>query len=604
MEASRKDNTRACPQVHVGPAASSSEAISRVAARAVEWAELPPSEKAALFRRCLKALRRERKSLTAAACAARGYVPTDRGHAHLVADANVLCHCLTASWIRGAISLMEALAATGKPPVQGDRVTARPDGSSRIRLGQTPKDWLLGNGVLELVVRGIASQKDPKEHGPSVTGVLGAGNSEILNDILSPLCVMSSVVVYKSNPVMDACNQVKERVLAPLIERGFVAFVYGDKQVGKEIVDSELVNRVVLTGSHRTFDSIVWGQQDKHSPLSYPLVSKPLVAELGSVNPYIVVPGDSPWAQEDLEAQAEALVAVKLVNGGHVCAAPQVLVTCRSWPQREAFLQAVRLKIAGAPLAKCYYPGAEVQYRRHAEDMGSRGVAWAASAAGALPVSGWPESTHLLFEEGLDPSMNPIGLVEEAFSPILYEVTIESEASLPNFLPKAACFCRERVWGNLSCTIIVDDASLGRHGDALDHALDGMQFGTIGVNCPPCIANMIPGLAWGGVGNSTRDVQSGIGMFGNFHCYQGVQRSILKSHFRNFQAFRLSFKDCHAEAHAAKQRSERLADAFHKMSYRNLLKVAHAEVAADHRHATRRMLLTRLSDLAHGRPRM
>merc|ERR1712039_978863 len=110
---------------------------------------------------------------------------------------------------------------------------------------------------------------------------------------------------------------------------------------------------------------IVWGGRDKKDPAAEPVVTKPVQAELGSVNPYIVVPGDAAWSTADIEAQAEALVAYKLVNNSHVCAAPQVLVTCRNWPQRRAFLDAVHRKIALAPNANCFYPGTSGRYKFH-----------------------------------------------------------------------------------------------------------------------------------------------------------------------------------------------------------------------------------------------
>ena len=43
-------------------------------------------------------------------------------------------------------------------------------------------------------------------------------------------------------------------------------------------------------GSVLTCGKIVWGSQDKTDPASKPLIDKPFLAELGSVNPIVVVP--------------------------------------------------------------------------------------------------------------------------------------------------------------------------------------------------------------------------------------------------------------------------------------------------------------------------
>lgn len=42
---------------------------------------------------------------------------------------------------------------------------------------------------------------------------------------------------------------------------------------------------------------------------------------------------------------------------GHNCLKAELLVTDRSWPQREAFLAALRAKLASLPNRVAYYPG-------------------------------------------------------------------------------------------------------------------------------------------------------------------------------------------------------------------------------------------------------
>jgi len=119
---------------------------------------------------------------------------------------------------------------------------------------------------------------------------LGAGNTENNNDVVDPLCKLNSVVVYKSNPVSAQCAAVKARVFRPLIERGFLAFVYGGVDQGRAIAESAKVDRLVMTGSCHTYDKIVWDGRNKSDPTVEPALAKPVIAELGSVNPYVVVP--------------------------------------------------------------------------------------------------------------------------------------------------------------------------------------------------------------------------------------------------------------------------------------------------------------------------
>mmetsp|Transcript_79466 Transcript_79466/g.199741 ORF Transcript_79466/g.199741 Transcript_79466/m.199741 type:complete len:588 (+) Transcript_79466:58-1821(+) len=564
-------------------------AIERVAGKAAEWAALPATEKSSLLKQCLLRLRSRSDELVLAACMARGYDPCSSEHAHLVADA-VLLTSTVSLWLKGGIDLLESLASTGHPS-GGDHVATRPDGSWRVCFKPTHKKWFMGSCITEIVGRGEIRQYNPLDASPSVIGVLGAGNTEILNDIIDPLCRQNSVVVYKSNPVMELSNRVKEIILEPLTQRGYVAFVYGGVEVGKMIVESDSVDRIIMTGSHETYDKIIWGDRDKSDHSTKPVVTKPVQAELGSVNPYIVVPGDFAWTEADIEAQAEALVAYKLANNSHICAAPQVLVTCRRWPLRRAFLDAVRRKIAAMPRIKCFYPGTSERYKLH-----------------QLVMGGTSASASLLFKEDLQlptfaDSPVPDALREEAFCPVLYEVSLDLTPDLPSFLPAAVDFCQAKCWGNLSCMLVIDDATRENHQESLDSVLDSMRYGTIGINCPPSIANGFPHLPWGGFpGNSERDVQSGIGMLGNFCCYGGVEKSIMYGRFRNLLSFKLA--QDRKEAQLARLRAEKIAGAFEKTSWWRILQLAFVELQSAKRHHTKRIIATRTSDRLCRRPAM
>ncbi len=65
-----------------------------------------------------------------------------------------------------------------------------------------------------------------------------------------------------------------------------------------------------------------------------------MTAELGCVTPYIVCPGQ--WSQADLDYHAGTVVAGMTHNAGHNCLKAEVLLLDKDWPQREAFLTALR----------------------------------------------------------------------------------------------------------------------------------------------------------------------------------------------------------------------------------------------------------------------
>lgn len=71
-----------------------------------------------------------------------------------------------------------------------------------------------------------------------------------------------------------------------------------------------------------------------------PQQTREVTAELGCVTPYIVCPGQ--WSQSDLEYHAATVIAGMTHNAGHNCLKAEVLVLDKDWPQREAFLAALR----------------------------------------------------------------------------------------------------------------------------------------------------------------------------------------------------------------------------------------------------------------------
>ncbi len=57
------------------------------------------------------------------------------------------------------------------------------------------------------------------------------------------------------------------------------------------------------------------------------------------------MPGDRPRAGKELTHQAVQIATIGKLNGGAVCGRVQTLATSKHWPQREAFLTALRQAI-------------------------------------------------------------------------------------------------------------------------------------------------------------------------------------------------------------------------------------------------------------------
>ncbi len=120
------------------------------------------------------------------------------------------------------------------------------------------------------------------------------------------------------------------------------------------------MDRVHITGSERTHDTIVFGPGEagqEAKAAGRPRLVKPIRSELGGASPTIVVPG--PWSEADIAYQAQHLATQKLYSAGHTCVASQVLILPEGWHRKEQLLDALRSALAGAPDRAPFYPGTQ-----------------------------------------------------------------------------------------------------------------------------------------------------------------------------------------------------------------------------------------------------
>ena len=120
-----------------------------------------------------------------------------------------------------------------------------------------------------------------------------------------------------------------------------------------------------MTGSTATYNAIVWGPDGPTSGKA-PLVTKPFTAELGCVTPYIVIPTSTPWTAAELRYQAQNACMSMIANSGHNCNGTEIIVTAKHWPQRDAFVAAVREYLQETSQRYIWYPGSAVcSYSSH-----------------------------------------------------------------------------------------------------------------------------------------------------------------------------------------------------------------------------------------------
>lgn len=440
----------------------------------------------------------------------------------------------TVAWISDVINTLEKLRA-GEDPLAGLPVMTRRDGQvvlrvmpgsvyDRLLLSGYELDVWMQPGVTEDAMReSVGSFYKESDPPGRVCAVLGAGNVSAIPvlDVLYAMFVLGDVVALKLNPISEAYGPVFEKVFAPLVQDGYVRFVYGGGDVGERLVRSDWVEAVHITGSGRTFDAIVWGvgeEANKRKAQGTPLLAKPISSELGGVGPTIVVPGN--WSSADIKFQAEHIATQKLHSSGHTCVASQVLVLSESWAQREEFLAAVEEALAKAPARRPFYPGA-----------GDRVSGFLETHPEARLVDGH-QRVALLTE--INPGEDHPAFREEFFGPI-YVTTSLPGATAEDFLRNAVDFANNRLEGNLGANVLVDPATAGKYRNALDKAIADLRFGCIGVNAWAGVVFLTSRAAWGAyAGNSMDDIQSGSGVVHNSLMLDRPQKNVLWAPFRPF----------------------------------------------------------------------
>ena len=266
-------------------------------------------------------------------------------------------------------------------------------------------------------------------------------------DILYKMFVDGSVVVLKMNPVNEYLGPLLERALRPLIERGYLAIVYGGAEVGSYLCDHPGVGDVHITGSDKTHDLIVWGppgpERDDRKRRDDPCSRSRSRASSGTSARCSSCPARTPTSSSRVMAENAAGMVTN--NASFNCNAAKLLVLPKGWALRDAFIKKLADVLAAVPPRKAYYPGAAQRFqaltagRADVRRIGTPGEH-------ALP---W---TLVL---GLDAANGAERIfTTEPFCSILSEVSIASDDPV-EFLAAATAFANDRVWGTLNATIFV-----------------------------------------------------------------------------------------------------------------------------------------------------
>jgi acyl-CoA reductase-like NAD-dependent aldehyde dehydrogenase len=343
--------------------------------------------------------------------------------------------------------------------------------------------------------------REARDSSPGPALVLGASNvsSIAATDVLSKLFGENRPVVCMLPPRLAPLLPVFKEAFYPLIRDRHLQIVCGGAETGQKLLAMPEFETVHLTGSKETFQKIC-GQN------TFP--GRTFTAELGCVTPAVIVPG--PWTQEQLEYQARHIASLLVINGGYNCVTPQILVLSKSWPHKNAFLGALRRELKKQELRDDNFAGAadrRESFRREYPDSETYGPR-------TLVKLDRDEETRLFREE--------------AFCGMLGWVELEADRP-EQFMKQAAEFCNRRLWGDLSCLVLIDQRTRQVYERAVAQTLAALEYGTVGLNVYAGLAFASSVTPWGSYLNGKAD--TGNGWVHNTYFFDRPEKTVMEGSF-------------------------------------------------------------------------
>lgn len=227
-----------------------------------------------------------------------------------------------------------------------------------------------------------------------------------------------------------------------------------------------------------------------------------------------MAPGD--WSAADFRYQAEHIVTSKMNNSGHNCVASQILILPRDWDGSDRLLDEIRRVLRELPPRADYYPGA-----------GNRLDAVLTAHPQAEVLGEGPCRILVPDLTGEDDML----LTDEVFGSALGVVRLPG-ATADAFLREAVNFANDRLPGTLGATLIIHPKTERAHRAAVDSAVAGLRYGTVGVNAWCAIGFLLGYTPWGAYpGHTRQDIGSGIGFVHNAYLLEDIEKTVLRSPF-------------------------------------------------------------------------
>ncbi|MGC6489524.1 MAG: aldehyde dehydrogenase (NADP(+)), partial [Planctomycetota bacterium] len=286
--------------------------------------------------------------------------------------------------------------------------------------------------------------------------VFGASNFPLAYSVAggdtAPALAAGCPVIVKGHPAHPGASELVGRVVHDAVQRhglpaGTFSLLHGRAhETGAALVQHDAVKAVGFTGSHAGGRALFDLAAARREPI-------PVFAEMGSVNPVVILPN----AMQARGGQiAEQLAASALLAQGQFCTSPGMVLWLNGAGE-EAFAAALRERLTTAPAGPTVHPTIRGGFERAVAEVRALPVeveSAAAQAEGDCDVrAAWLHATPaaLLQHERLR---------AEIYGPAVVGVGCGSEAELREVLGALD--------GHLTGTVHGDGDDFARHGDVLD----------------------------------------------------------------------------------------------------------------------------------------
>ncbi len=376
--------------------------------------------------------------------------------------------------------------------------TALPEGRVRGERGRTTNQILQFAQLVEegSWVEAIIEKAQPERQpmpksdirrmmvpmGPVV--VFGAGNFPLAfsvagGDTASALAGGNPVVV-KGHPAHPKTSQLVANAIEAAVKKaglpkGTFSFVEDEgHETGKLLVEHPTTKAVAFTGSERGGRALYDMAAKRKEPI-------PVFAEMGSINPVVVLPEALATRPDTLAGQ---LVASVNLGAGQFCTNPGLIITVKG-DGYDTFIQSMATAVKEASPTTMYHDNILINYKSGAvkafEQIGVSSVGEQVEIESTQAVPAIATVDAATFME------NPV-LHEEVFGPFSLVVTCDSKAELLSVI--------KALKGQLTATLHGEATELPANKDVMDAMVD--RCGRILFNGVPTGVEVCPAMQHGG----------------------------------------------------------------------------------------------------------